>query len=512
MKNTAKALKNSIFSVLGQTLNLLLRFVSRRIFIVFLDIEYLGYHSLFANIFNLLSLTELGIANIISFHLFKCIVENNKEEIGKLMFIYKWVYRIIAIVIALLGTIAWFFLPQLVTKATLGVEYINTIYFLQLTSIILGYLVSYKRNLLIADQKEYKCIKYDLITSIVMQSLALVSLALTQNYIIYLILQLSTSLISNAIIARKTDSEYPYINETYNVTLKDVEKYNFISDIKNYILHRICYIVYGSTDNIIISKFCGIRNVALYSNYYTLQTGVLNILFYRLLNPIQSTIGNIVYSSRPKEVLWKQFKTLDFACWYLATYTSLGFLIFFQPTIELWMGKEYLLPYSFVIAYVITIYFGAIWEIVYKYRSVFGDFKQDRNCMILSAILNLVISIMLAKYLGITGVQIGTFFGFLPIAYGRIRFVVQNFFNKSIFKYLLKHTILMAIFAIDVAIAWRLTFYLPNTIGNYFVRGCVWAITPIAINSLFCFKTEDFKNVCNYANDVCKIIRNKINI
>lgn len=68
MNNTEKMLRNSAFSVGAQVLTLLLSFINRRIFIHFLDIEYLGYQSLFGDVFSLLSVAELGIGNIIAFH------------------------------------------------------------------------------------------------------------------------------------------------------------------------------------------------------------------------------------------------------------------------------------------------------------------------------------------------------------------------------------------------------------------------------------------------------------
>ena len=36
---------------------------------------------------------------------------------------------------------------------------------MELISIVLGYFLSYRRTLLIANQKEYKCVKYDLIAT-----------------------------------------------------------------------------------------------------------------------------------------------------------------------------------------------------------------------------------------------------------------------------------------------------------------------------------------------------------
>ena len=50
--------------------------------------------------------------------------------------------------------------------------------------------------------------------------------------------------------------------------------------------------------------------------------------------------------------------------------------------------------------------------------------------MIISAILNIVISITLAKPFGVVGVQIGSLISFVPIFYSRIRFVVGGFFMR----------------------------------------------------------------------------------
>ena len=101
--NTEKTLKNSLISVMAQIATLFLKLINRRIFIIFLEVEYLGYQTLFTNIFSLLSVAELGIGSIISFHLYKEVVDNNEQEIGKLMYLYKLLYRIIAIVILVTG-------------------------------------------------------------------------------------------------------------------------------------------------------------------------------------------------------------------------------------------------------------------------------------------------------------------------------------------------------------------------------------------------------------------------
>lgn len=508
---STKTLKNSIISVVGQILTLLLQFINRRIFVMFLNIEYLGYQSVFGNIFSILSVAELGIGGIISFHLYREIVTDNKQEIGKLMYLYKWVYRIIAGAVTVMGLIACIFVPYIVNDASKDIGYLYTVYFLQLAGMVAGYFLSYRRTILAADQKEYKTVQIDLVTNVFIEIIKLSTLAIFKNYILYLVIQLSTSIVANIVILFVTNREYPYLKEKYKITREDIDRRNLLPDIRNFLVHRISYAVYGGTDNIIISALCGIKNVALYGNYYVLKTGVLNVLFYRLLNPVQAAIGNIVYSDRSKEDLWKQFEMFDVFSYFFASYISAGFLVFFQPAIQIWLGSaEYLLPYSFVIMFSLTIYLGAVWEIVYKYRSVFGDYKQDRNCMLLSAILNIIVSVALAKPLGVTGVQIGTFVAFLPIAYGRIRFVVGGFFGQSVRKYLLKHAGLFAVVLAEGAVVYLLTRRLQITVAGILLRFLVWGTVPLAINLLIYFRNPHFKDMCGYFRNLLKIVLGKI--
>ena len=126
--------------------------------------------------------------------------------------------------------------------------------------------------------------------------------------------------IANFLILCKTNQDYPYLKEKYAVTAEDIRKRNIIPDVRNFLVHRVAYAVYGGTDNIVISTICGIRYVALYGNYYILQKGVLNVFFYRLLNPVQAAIGNIIYSDRSKDELWKQFEMFDVFSFFFASY------------------------------------------------------------------------------------------------------------------------------------------------------------------------------------------------
>ena len=129
--NTQKTIKNSIISMICHIVILILSFVNRRIFVIFLDIEYLGYQSLFSNIFSIISVAELGIGHIISFHLYIEIAKDNKEEIGKLMNIYKCLYYIVAVTMLILGVCCCFFLSSFIKETSTDWLYLYIIYFSQ---------------------------------------------------------------------------------------------------------------------------------------------------------------------------------------------------------------------------------------------------------------------------------------------------------------------------------------------------------------------------------------------
>ncbi len=508
--HTERTLKNSIISVTCQIVTLLLQFLNRKIFIIFLDIEYLGYQSLFSNVFSILSIAELGVGNIIAFHLYKEITAANEEEIGKLMQLYKWIYRIIAAVVCLAGLICFFFLPYMVKNPSREWSYLYLIYFLQLGSVVIGYFLSYRRTIYIANQREYYCVQTDLAVQILIQILQIATLAIFRNYILYLAIQLSSTFIANLIIARKSKKDYPYLQKKYKITKQDIKKRNIIKDMKNFLMHKIAYAVYTGTDSIVISAFCGIRQVALYGSYYELKRGVMQVFFYKLLNPVQATIGNIMYSEKTMKQKWDQFKMLDVFSFFFADYIGLGFLVFLQPVIQLWLGADYLLSFSFVIAFSLTAYLGAVFEIVYKYRSVFGDYAQDRNCMIVSALMNIAVSVVLSQFIGVTGVQIGTLIAFLPMAYGRIRFVVKHYFQQSMSSYILKHLLMLILTVAQGALIYLLVGSLPVSFAGILLRVLAWVLIPLVINTAIFHRNKYFKEMLVYLKRMLKIMTDKI--
>lgn len=514
---TQKAVKNSVISFIVQLLIVLLGFINRKVFVTYLDIELLGYNNLFGNIFELLNVTELGMGGIIAFHLYKAIAEADKEEISKLMNLYKNVYRFIGFIVLILGCGIYFFLPFIVKDEKFDWHFIHIIYLIQLAGTVSGYFLSYMRTMFTADQLEYKNLEADFVAKVCTCVLQIVSIILFKNYILYLIIATSTTIIANIFITLATYRHYNYLRNKVKTSREDIKRWNIVSDVKNLMIQKIAGYFNGGADNIIISIFCGIRNVALYGNYCLIQNQVNQIFLYRVLNPIQASIGNYVYSNNSKEQQIKTFLMLDmFAVW-LASFEMAGYLLFYQPFISLWLGKKFLLAEPFVIAFAFSSYLCLSNEIVFKYRSTFGDYNKDRNYIILAAIINITTSVILCKYLGakdaqlgMFGVQLGTILSYIPIFWGRIKLVVGEMFNMSTKRYIWEHLKDMFLEFFECIIMYIGAKYVGKGVYNIFFRIILFISIPTLFNWLYFKNRQEFRDMMIYINKVLNVAKGKL--
>ena len=75
----------------------------RTAMIYLMGVQYLGLNSLFTSILQVLNLAELGVGSAMIYSMYKPIADDNKTMICALMKLYRTYYRVIGLVIALVG-------------------------------------------------------------------------------------------------------------------------------------------------------------------------------------------------------------------------------------------------------------------------------------------------------------------------------------------------------------------------------------------------------------------------
>lgn len=431
---TKLSIKNAIIAIITNIITIGIGFIAQAIFVRTLGKEYLGINGLFNNIISMLGIVELGIGTTIIFHLYKPIALKDNTQIRKLMGFYKKSYRIIALVIAIIGLLIIPFLDKIVGENTIK-ESIYFIYLLFLIDIISSYLLTYKRSILYANQQTYIVNIIHIGYLVLMNISQIIVLMTTKNYILYLQIKILFRIFENIIITIIANYKYPFIKGNINEKLDKDTIQDIIKKIKAMFFHKIGDFAVLGTNNIIISTFFGLSTVGLYSNYNMIITA-LNNLLSQVYNSIVASVGNLL-TEKNSEKSYETYKKMSFLNLYISIETANLFLCLITPFIEIWVGKEYVLSVIVTISITVDFYILTLRNTMNTYKTAAGIFFEDRYIPMIVAIVNIIFSIILAKIIGLPGVFIGTIISNLIYHFiGYPKYVYSKIFNRSGLEYI----------------------------------------------------------------------------
>ena len=430
---TLNSLKNVIGSLANSLVLNLLRFISRIVFVKVLADVYLGVNGLLSNVLGLLALAELGIGTAISYSLYKPLSLKNDRKCKSLMKFYKKAYQIIALVVLIAGLILLPFLPWFI-KDTTGIENLSLIYLIFLGNMVITYLFSYKRTLIIADQKNYKIMPFLIFFNFLTTFLQIIVLLIFKDYILYLLIQTVCIVLENVTINHYINKQYSYLKNIGDADPIEKEELKDIKvNIKSLMLHKVGSYVLTATDNLVISKFIGIVTVGIYSNYVLIHSAISNFI-YMFVNNVTASFGNLI-AEGDKKKSYSVFSEMNFITFCLYGVSMICLIFVFNPFIELVFGSKFVLPFAVVILMMINYYLVGINQVPVTVQSAAGIYKYDKFVPLIEAFLNLFLSIILVHYIGLAGILLGTLISYLLPLIIKPFIVFKYVFDKNVFEY-----------------------------------------------------------------------------
>lgn len=483
------SLKNLSASFLSQIFIMMLTFICRTIFIKLLSAEYLGLSGLFTNILSVLSLSELGIGNAIIVHLYKPIAEHDEITISRYMNFYAVAYRVIGIVILAFGVISTPFLPFLV-NTDVDIPNLNIIYFLYIANTAVSYFCAYKRTILTVDQKEYINTINRNVFTLIQNVLQIIVLLLTRNYIFYVTTMVACTLFSNIRISVIADKMYPYLRANKQERLGKAQIIDLLKSLKAILYYKLGNTIINSTDNILISTILGVYFVGLYSNY-SMIVGVVTTFALMIFSACSASLGNY-NASESGENVYFIFRVMTLLSIWVYGVASICFACLFQPFIKLWIGEKYLLDTVTMSLVVIAFFLKGVISVSGTFIDITKLFIRTRMVPILMAIINIVVSIVAAKIIGLAGIFLGTIVSYCitqlwinPFILCKYRFGVS--FKSYVFFFVACVTL--------VVVAFVFTHYLISFTENFVVKTIICAIIPNLLLTLALLKTDEFRYI-----------------
>ena len=435
MGRVRQAGKNIFFGYISNFIILFMGFLQRHVFIMVLGRTLLGVNGLYTDILSMLSLAELGIGSALNYSLYKPVAEGNLEKIKSYMRLYRKAYLTIAGVITVIGLAITPFLPYLLKeRGGISVRQLTVYYLIFLFNTVSTYFVAYKYSLANAQQRNYIQTNIATITKIVTVFAQIIILFLTKNFLLYLLTQAAVELVQKIFVSLYFNRLYPYLQDKKAAKLSKEETDVVVTKTKALMFHKIGDVARLSTDSVIITYFMNVDWVGIVGNYTMIITYAVNFISV-IFNSVISGFGNLV-ATEAKEKQYAMFRVYRFfACW-LYGFAAVGFWLLLTPLVTgIWLDESWKLGQTVLTLILVDLYFKGGRTVLVNFKIAAGVFEQDKYLSLFQGGVNLVLSIIGIRYIGLAGVYVGTVVSGVMANVIQPVIIYRDCFGKNVWNY-----------------------------------------------------------------------------
>ena len=401
----------------------------------------------------------------------------------------------IALVILIIGIILLPFIPRIVGETTVT-DNLRALFLMYLLNAIVSYLLTYKRSMLYASQKNYVISMIKSAVVILKNISQMLILLITKNFILFLIAQIICTILENLIINLSVNKKYPYIKDLTAVLDVDKKiKKDVMTKVKGLLFHKIGGFIVLGTDNIIISmtKGLGVIAVGMYNNYYMIINSA-KTLFSTVINSLTASVGNLLIEKDKSKVRSIYQSMLLLNSW-LFCFCSISIYCMIEPFIKIWIGEEYLLSKFVLIILVINLYVQGMRNTSNTFKEAAGIFYEDRFVPLIESIINIAMSLILVQILGLGGVFVGTIASTMVLLlYSYPKYVYKLVLGGTYLEYFklhIKHGLVTLIICLFTAYLSNFII-IPNVWLQLILNGILCLLVPNTLYFLFAMKMPEF--------------------
>ena len=449
---TKYTIYNSLIGLLYYGISVILNFINRKCLISVLGIEYQGINGLFSNVLSMLSIAELGIGITIIYHLYRPLAEQDVQMTKCLMAFYKKCYNVIALVVAGCGLLFIPFLPYFVPDYSLP-QSLNQIYIWFLLDSVCSYLFTYKRSILIADQKNYIVTFCDMLYQFASKLGQVVVLLVTGDFILYLITMVVCRLAENILLNFLVMWKYPFLREKTAdklpaYILEDIKK-----KVKGTIFHKMGSFLVLGVDNILISKFFGLAVVGIYSNYQLIINTLKNVAV-QFVTAATASVGHLLVE-KDEEKIYSVFCQLQLLNAGIMNFAATGLFCVITPLIQFVFGETLIFSDLIVFVLALKFYVTGMRQVYAVFKETAGILYEDRFIPLIESALNVAASLVCLHFFGVVGVFIGTIISSLALfGYTYPILVYKGLLKRTVKEYCINLLHLTSIVLLSMAVTY----------------------------------------------------------
>lgn len=399
---TRKLIINTASSLLYQITAVICGFILPRLILLHYGSDVNGLVNSITQFLAVISFFELGMGAVVPSALYKPLAIKDNDAISKIVVSANKFYRLLANGLVVYVIILVLVFPNL-SNSDFSFSFIATLIIaMSISTFAQYYFGIVDRLVLTADQKGY--IYFNT------QSITLIACTISCAVIIRLGLSIQVvKLITSLIYIVRPVVFRLYTNKLYNINRSIKYDTEPLEQKWNGIAQHIASIVLTGTDTIVLTIFTTLKDVSVYSVYYLVVHGISSI-FTALTQGFQHAIGELI-AKEQYEDLNRAFSWFE---WIFHTISVLVFgcmLVLIVPFVLVYTkgvnDANYNTP-VFGILLTSAFFFYCIRAPYHCVILAGNHYKQTQHIFIISAAINVLMSVITVSIFGLVGVAIGT--------------------------------------------------------------------------------------------------------
>lgn len=478
MENRKKVTKNLLFSIIGQILTIAVGLLLPRLYIVNYGSEVNGLLNSLNQFLVYLALFESGIGAVTLQALYAPVAKEDWENINSILSATNVYYKRAGKWYLCALTLLALLFPFTIQSELKYVTIFLSVIFSGIGNVIMFYCQGKYKLLLQAEGKNYIITNLTTIVTI-LTSISKVLLIINGfDVIIVLAVSCIIGLIQTIYIAW-------YIKTKYKKIKLNVKPNYLALKQKNYMLiHQISGMVFQNTDVLLITYFCGLKIVSIYSIYKLIITHIESMLsiFSNAFNFVLGQtfqINKSLYKERI-DLFEMIYGVISFSVYSVALNLFVPFVKLYTSGVSDVKYVDYKLAFLFITIALLTVMRTPM-LLTINYA---GHFKLTTIQTVTEAIINLIISIIMIIFLGIYGALIGTIVALLYRTNDIIIYSNRKILNRSPMKtykfYIINILVIIFIESIFSIISMEVNNYI-----SLIITGFIEIMISLSIFSLF---------------------------
>jgi len=492
VSHSKKIVINSFFSVGAKLISLVLNFLTRKLFIIFLGGKVLGLDSLFVELLGLLNLADLGLGMSLQFNLYKPIIEKNESKIASLLNAAKKMYNIIGGVVLIFGIVLSFFLQYLIKDNSFPLTFLRVVFILNVINNAVSYFGVHKRLFLQTVEDIYVTNIVDVLINITCYVFKLISVIVLKNYYIYIVIGIFQTIFSNYIIVQICNKRYPYLKK--NNTYFKEDFIVLIDNLKQLIPNRISNYVFFCTDNTIISIFMGLEVVTVYTNY----SSVVSQAFWAsamIAGVMKVSFGNMMQEDKCKGRHITYLNAYQLLQFLYSSIVGVVLYVLLDDFVIYLYGEEYVISRICVLLFIVDFFAHSMYQPLSMMLEIQGEFISLKVQAYIETMLNIIISVVATYKLGLIGPILGTMVvDFITIGF-RMYTCFWKHYRQYTIKEIQKFILFILLFFLELFIADNVMNHFKNSISlsGIMIKGVICIIVTALISIILLYRTEEFQ-------------------